>query len=192
MKDIRLVDDDKAMTEKTFETAIFGAGCFWCTEAVFQQIRGVTIVESGYAGGKLDYPTYQQVCEGTTGHAEVVRLTFDSQIVSFRALLEVFFSMHDPTSHHQQGSDVGSQYRSVIFFDNAAQKATAKQVMQEMKSSCRAPITTELKPAPFFYFAEEHHQNYYKNNPDQAYCAIVLEPKLKKVRNEPRVAGLLR
>lgn len=170
------------MTTKTFETATLGGGCFWCTEAVFQQVRGVTIVESGYSGGAAANPTYKDICTGRTGHAEVVRLTYDPAIISYREILEMFFTIHDPTTLNRQGGDSGTQYRSVIYFHTPEQKEIAKTVMIEMQALWEKPIVTELTAAPFFYIAEEYHQNYYRQNPNQGYCAMVVAPKVSKAR----------
>lgn len=164
------------------EIATLGGGCFWCTEAVFQEIRGVTAVESGYSGGEVVDPTYEQVCEGTTGHAEVVRLTFDPDVIGYRELLEIFFTIHDPTTLNRQGNDVGTQYRSVVYFHSPQQQATAKAVIAEMANVWDAPLVTELSPAPIFYKAEPYHQDYFRQHPMQGYCAFVVAPKVAKFR----------
>ncbi len=164
------------------EIAIIGGGCFWCLEAVYQELRGVLTVESGYSGGHLQNPTYEQVCEGTTGHAEVVRVNFDADQISYRELLEVFFTIHDPTTPNRQGNDVGTQYRSVIYTNSAEQMVVAKQVMLEMANVWDAPIVTELIDAPVFYAAEAYHQNYFVNHPLKSYCALVVAPKVTKFR----------
>ena len=164
------------------EIATLGGGCFWCTEAVFQQLKGIKAVESGYTGGHVENPEYEQICEGTTGHAEVVRLTFDSEVVSFREILEVFFTIHDPTTLNRQGNDVGTQYRSVIYFHTPEQQDTAKHVIAEMANVWDAPIVTELSPAETYYKAESYHQNYFRQNPMQGYCAFIVAPKVSKVR----------
>lgn len=164
------------------ETATLGGGCFWCTEAVFQELHGVMKVESGYTGGTVANPTYEQVCEGTTGHAEVVRLEFDPAVISYRDILEIFFTIHDPTTQDRQGNDVGPQYRSVIFYQDAQQEATARQVMAEMASVWDAPLVTQLVPAETWYKAEDYHQNYYAQHPAQGYCAFVVAPKVSKFR----------
>lgn len=166
----------------TTEIATLGGGCFWCLEAVYQEMRGVQSVESGYSGGHVANPTYEQVCEGTTGHAEVVRVHFDPSVVSYREVLEVFFTIHDPTTPNRQGNDVGTQYRSVIYASSGEQMATAKQVIAEMAHVWDAPIVTELAEAPVFYRAEEYHQNYFVNHPLQSYCAFVVAPKVAKFR----------
>jgi len=164
------------------EVAILGGGCFWCTEAVYLEVRGVTKVESGYTGGAQPNPTYEQVCTGETGHAEVVRLEFDPAQISYRDLLEIFFTIHDPTTLNRQGNDVGTQYRSVIYYMTPEQEATARQVMAEMAHVWDAPIVTELSPAAPFYKAEDYHQNYFAQHPLQGYCAFVVAPKVAKFR----------
>ncbi len=164
------------------DIATLGGGCFWCLEAVYQEVRGVLQVESGYSGGHVSNPSYEQVCDGTTGHAEVVRVHFDPAQVSYRDLLEVFFTIHDPTTPNRQGNDVGTQYRSVIYTNSDAQKAVAKQVIAEMANVWDAPIVTELADAPVFYRAEDYHQDYFVNHPLQSYCAFVVAPKVAKFR----------
>ncbi len=164
------------------EIATLGGGCFWCLEAVYQQLKGVQAVESGYAGGRVDNPTYEQVCEGTTGHAEVVRVTFDPDVVNYREVLEIFFTIHDPTTLNRQGNDVGTQYRSVIYFHSPQQQETAKQVIAAMAGVWDAPIVTELSPAGIYYKAEDYHQNYFRQNPLQGFCAFVVAPKVAKFR----------
>lgn len=166
----------------TTEIATLGGGCFWCLEAVYREVRGVLQVESGYSGGHVASPTYEQVCDGTTGHAEVVRVHFDPAQVSYRDLLEVFFTIHDPTTPNRQGNDVGTQYRSVIHANSDEQKAIAKQVIAEMANVWDAPIVTELADAPVFYRAEDYHQDYFVNHPLQSYCAFVVAPKVAKFR----------
>lgn len=164
------------------EVAILGGGCFWCIEAVYLQARGVTRVESGYMGGHLPDPSYEQVATGTSGHAEVVRLEFDPAVISYRDLLEVFFTIHDPTTVDRQGNDVGSQYRSVIYTTSAGQADTARQVAAEMAAVWDGPIVTRIEPAASWYKAEDFHQNYFANHPNQGYCAFVVEPKVEKFR----------
>jgi peptide-methionine (S)-S-oxide reductase len=166
----------------TTEIATLGGGCFWCLEAVYQELKGVQHVESGYSGGKVADPTYEQICGGATGHAEVVRVEFDPAVVGYRDVLEIFFTIHDPTTLNRQGNDSGTQYRSVIFFHSVEQRETAKQVMAEMANVWDAPIVTELLPAPAYYKAEAYHQNYYRQNPMQGYCAFVVAPKVAKFR----------
>jgi peptide-methionine (S)-S-oxide reductase len=170
------------MTNPGTEIATLGGGCFWCTEAVFQQIRGVLKVESGYTGGSVHQPSYEQICTGQTGHAEVVRLTFDPALVSYRELLEVFFTIHDPTTLNRQGNDVGTQYRSAIFYHGEQQKKIAHEVVAAMAAVWDAPIVTEITMAPMFYIAEDYHQNYYRQHPEQGYCAFVVAPKVAKAR----------
>ena len=171
------------MTEQSAtEVAILGGGCFWCLEAVYQQVRGVKRVESGYMGGDTPDPTYEQVCAGTTGHAEVVRLEFDPNEVSYRDLLEIFFTIHDPTTLNRQGNDVGTQYRSVIFHQSPEQEAIARKVMAEMAAVWDAPIVTQVEPAKTWYQAEAYHQNYFIEHPLQGYCAFVVAPKVAKFR----------
>jgi peptide-methionine (S)-S-oxide reductase len=164
------------------EIATLGGGCFWCTEAVYQELKGVQHVESGYTGGQVPNPSYEAVCSGTTGHAEVVRLTFDPQVVSYREILEIFFTIHDPTTLNRQGNDVGTQYRSAIYYHSPEQQAIAKQVIAEMANVWDAPIVTELKPAETYYKAEDYHQNYFRQNPMQGYCAFIVVPKVAKFR----------
>jgi peptide-methionine (S)-S-oxide reductase len=166
------------------EIVTFGGGCFWCIEAFLDELEGVEYVESGYSGGWVDNPTYQEVCTGTTGHAEVVQITFDAKVVSLKEILEVFFTMHDPTTLNRQGADVGTQYRSAIFYRSQAQKAIAEQVIQEIEKAnlWEAPIVTEIVQFKVFYKAEDYHQEYYKLNPGQTYCRIVIAPKIKKFR----------
>ncbi|MHA1902905.1 MAG: peptide-methionine (S)-S-oxide reductase MsrA [Candidatus Thorarchaeota archaeon] len=164
------------------EIATFGAGCFWCVEAVFQQIRGVDSVVSGYAGGHVKNPTYEQVTSGNTDHAEVCQIRFEPETISYEDLVEVFFETHDPTTLNRQGNDIGTQYRSVIFYHNEAQKERAEKikVKYDKNGFWKNPIVTEVVPFIEFFQAEDYHQNYYRNNPDQAYCRLVISPKLKK------------
>ncbi len=164
------------------DVAILGGGCFWCLEAVYLEMRGVSRVESGYMGGHELAPTYEQVCAGTTGHAEVVRLEFDPQQVSYRDILEVFFTIHDPTTLNRQGNDIGTQYRSVIFTNSPEQDSVARQVTAEMANVWDAPIVTEIKPAEAWYRAEDYHQDYFNQHPLQGYCAFVVAPKVAKFK----------
>lgn len=168
------------------EQAILAGGCFWCLDAVFRQLRGVDQVESGYAGGTVQNPTYQNVCSGQTGHAEAVRITFDPDVISYRDLLGVYFTVHDPTTLNRQGGDVGTQYRSAVYYLNDSQRETARDVMDELTKDkvWDDPIVTELEPAPTFYSAEDYHQDYYENNAQQPYCAVVIAPKVAKVRKK--------
>jgi len=162
--------------------ATLGGGCFWCLEVVYQDLRGVLEVVPGYAGGHLPHPTYEQVCTGTTGHAEVVQIRFDPKTISYRDLLEVFFSIHDPTTKDRQGPDVGSQYRSIILYHDPEQEATARTVMQEIAPLWPRPLVTELKPFEVFYPAEDYHRNYFLRHPEQPYCQLVIAPKVAKFR----------
>ena len=164
------------------EVAILGGGCFWCLEAVYLEVGGVNRVESGYMGGHALNPTYEQVCAGTTGHAEVVRVEFDPQVISYRDILEVFFTIHDPTTLNRQGNDVGTQYRSVIFTNSPEQESVARHVIAEMANVWDAPIVTELKPAETWYRAEDYHQDYFNQHPLQGYCAFVVAPKVAKFK----------
>ncbi|MCX6630627.1 MAG: peptide-methionine (S)-S-oxide reductase MsrA [Candidatus Solibacter sp.] len=168
------------------ETATLGGGCFWCLEAVYDEMQGVSSVESGYMGGHVENPDYHAVCAGKTGHVEVVQVTFDPQVTSYREILQVFFAMHDPTSVDRQGNDAGPQYRSAIFTHSEQQREMAQQLIAELDGEGIAsrPIVTEVRPATAFYEAEEYHQEYFKNNPQQGYCAFVVAPKLKKFREE--------
>jgi peptide-methionine (S)-S-oxide reductase len=169
-------------------TAVFGGGCFWCTEAIFQTLKGVSKVESGYSGGKMDDPTYEQVSGGTTGHAEVIRVTYDPAVISYDDLLTVFFGSHDPTTPNRQGADVGEQYRSVIFYSDAEEKTAAEKLIKEVNESLKdgTRVVTQLvpsnSPAGEFYPAESYHQNYYKANTSAPYCQLVIEPKIAKLR----------
>jgi peptide-methionine (S)-S-oxide reductase len=166
------------------EVATLGGGCFWCLEAVFDNLQGVESVESGYSGGSVPDPSYRQVCEGTTGHAEVTRITFDPSIVSFEQLLEVFFAIHDPTTPDRQGNDVGTQYRSIIFYHTPQQKAAAEKMIADLTAShaFHDPIVTEVVPAQKFYVAEDYHQEYFVHNSRQPYCQYVVAPKVQKFR----------
>ena len=165
------------------ETATFGAGCFWCTEAVFSQLKGVHSAVSGYSGGETKNPTYEQVCSGNTGHAEVIQLAFDPQVITYPELLEVFWKTHDPTTLNRQGNDYGTQYRSAIFYHNDEQRRLAEHYKQELDASgaFAAPIVTEITPFDVFYPAEDYHQKYFDANPRQPYCAAIIRPKVDKV-----------
>ncbi len=168
----------------SFEVAHLAGGCFWCLEAVYDELKGVVDVISGYSGGYIANPSYEAVCTGETGHAETVQVTFDPQVVSYRQLLEVFFTIHDPTSLNRQGADVGTQYRSAIFYHSPEQKAEADQLIHELEAEkvWDKPIVTEVKPFTDFYPAEAYHQEYFKNNPYQGYCMMVISPKVAKFR----------
>lgn len=172
------------MSENMREVATFGGGCFWCLDAAFRQLEGVEKIESGYAGGQVANPTYRDVCTGTTGHAEVVQVTFDPSVISFRDLLGVFFTIHDPTTRDRQGADVGPQYRSIVLYHSPEQREITGQVIDELERShvWDNPIVTQIVPVAEFYPAEQYHQDYYANNPNQPYCQIVVAPKVAKVR----------
>lgn len=176
------IANTKYMTNVNTDTATFGAGCFWCVEAVFQQLDGVLKVSSGYSGGHVAHPTYEQVCSKKTGHVEVVRIVFDSEKISFDELLEVFWKTHDPTTIDQQGNDRGPQYRSVVFYNSEQQKQTAEKYREELDKSGAwpNPIVTSIEPLKNYYEAEDYHQNYYNSNPNQMYCRYVIQPKLEK------------
>lgn len=172
------------MSEKGLETATLAGGCFWCLEAVYLELRGVRKVDSGYTGGHVRDPTYQQVCTGATGHAEVVRISYCADEISFRELLEVFFTIHDPTTLNRQGADVGTQYRSAVFHHSPEQEAVAREVIDELEEQelWRSPIVTELVPAGRFFPAEPYHRDYFARNPGQGYCRAVVAPKVAKAR----------
>jgi peptide-methionine (S)-S-oxide reductase len=178
------------MTDKSqnsnLEVATLAGGCFWCLEAVYDQLKGVVSVESGYSGGKTTNPTYREVCSGNTGHAEVVQITFDPAVISFAEILEVFFTIHDPTTLNRQGNDIGSQYRSAIFYHSPEQKEVAERVITEITAAkiWDNPIVTELVPFQKFYLAEDYHQEYFQNNPGQPYCQVVVAPKVAKFRQK--------
>lgn len=173
------------MVNSEFKVATIGGGCFWCTEAVFQQVKGVEKVVSGYTGGNAPgKPTYREVCSGLTGHAEVVQITFNPEVLSYAAILNIFMTTHDPTTLNRQGADRGTQYRSVIYYHNSSQKEIAQRVLDEMATVYDSPIVTELSPLGIFYAAEDYHQKYYKNNTDQGYCQMVINPKLAKLRKQ--------
>lgn len=180
-----MTDIDKNATADT-ETAVFGAGCFWCVEAIYERVNGVKSVESGYAGGHVDNPTYKQVTSGTTGHAEVARLEYDPEVISYEELLEVFWHTHNPTTKNRQGADVGPQYRSVIFYMNEDQKTIAEESMKKTDASdlWEDPIVTEIEPLSNYSVAENYHQNYYENNPNAGYCSIVIAPKIAKFKKD--------
>ena len=168
------------------QTAVLGGGCFWCVEAAFNQLQGVQSVVSGYMGGRVPNPSYEQVCSGKTGHVEVAEITFDPAVISYEDILEVFFTVHDPTTLNRQGNDVGEQYRSVIFYRDEEQHMTAKKVLAELTKEhvFADPIVTTVEPASTFYPAEQYHQNYLANNPYQPYCIAVVSPKVKKIREK--------
>ena len=170
------------------EVVTLGGGCFWCTEAVFSELNGVEKVESGYSGGAMSNPTYEKVSTGTTGHAEVVQITFDPRVISFEEILRIFFTMHDPTTLNRQGADVGTQYRSVIFYHNNKQKAIAEKVIEKINRAkiWNAPIVTQIEPFKIFYQAEDYHNDYFKRNPEKPYCQLVIAPKIAKLRQHYR------
>jgi len=172
--------------EKHLEVATLGGGCFWCLEAVYDDLQGVVNVDSGYSGGSTPSPSYQQVCSGETGHAEVVQITFDPEITSYKEILEIFFTIHNPTTLNRQGADVGTQYRSVIFYHDEQQKETAGQVIKEIEQLgiWEDPIVTQLQPVEKFFIAEDYHQEYFKKNPYQGYCQMVVAPKVSKFRQK--------
>ena len=169
---------------KATEAAVFGGGCFWCTEAIFSSLKGVMRVTPGYAGGRTTRPTYQQVCAGTTGHAEVIKVEYDPIVIGFSDLLEVFFHTHDPTTANRQGNDIGEQYRSIILYQNESQKELAEQFIEKLNiaKEFEHPVVTQIRPLTEFYQAEEHHQGYYLSNAGQPYCQMVIAPKLAKLR----------
>lgn len=179
------VDKDVQHQDNT-ETAVFGAGCFWCVEAIYERVNGVLSVESGYAGGHVKNPSYREVCTGTTGHAEVARLEFDPNVISYAELLEVFWHTHNPTTKNRQGADVGPQYRSVIFYLNDEQKEIAEKSLKKTDASdlWEDPIVTDIEPLTNYNDAEDYHQDYYLNNPNAGYCSIVIAPKIAKFKKE--------
>jgi peptide-methionine (S)-S-oxide reductase len=176
--------NQNANAPQSAEVATLGGGCFWCVEAVFDELKGVERVESGYAGGRIENPSYRQVCSGTTGHAEVIQITFDPQVVTFREVLEIFFAVHNPTTLNRQGADVGTQYRSVIFYHDEAQRATAQEVIDEINAAKTwdAPVVTEVAPFEKFYEAEDYHQEYFRLHGTEPYCQMVIAPKMSKFR----------
>ncbi len=170
------------MENQTIKFAYFGGGCFWCTEAIFKNIQGVISTCPGYAAGQMAHPSYEQVCSGQTGHAEMLRIEYDQNIISFEKLLEIFFVTHDPTTVNRQGNDIGSQYRSIILYTDAEQQHTAQYFITKIAKDFSLPIVTELKPFSVFYEAEEYHHDYFFRNPTQAYCQITINPKLQKLK----------
>lgn len=178
--------NEESTSPEELEVATLGGGCFWCLEPIFKELRGVVSVESGYAGGSVPDPSYEQVCTGTTGHAEVVQVRFDPRHISYRQLLQVFFTIHDPTTLNRQGADVGTQYRSVILYHTPQQMETAQEVVRSLDKQgvWDKPIVTHLVPFERFYRAEDYHQNYFVNNPNQGYCSIVIAPKVAKFRKQ--------
>ncbi len=180
------VMNQKPLNLNQYDSATFGAGCFWCVEAIYQSIKGVAFVESGYAGGHVNNPTYKEVCSGLTGHVEVARIWFDPKVISFEQLLKVFWHVHDPTTLNRQGNDVGEQYRSVVFYHSEDQKAIAEQSLAETDAShlWDSPIVTAIEPSTSYFAAEDYHQNYFNNNPNQGYCSVVVAPKVRKFKKE--------
>lgn len=174
------------MSESNLQKATLGGGCFWCLEAVYQQVRGVVHVESGYTGGQTLNPDYDSVCTGKTGHAEVVQIEFDANVLTYQKILEIFFAIHDPTTLNRQGNDIGSQYRSVIYAHDKEQRMIAQNVIKQLTQGniFDQPIVTELADLPTYYKAEDYHQNYFNNHPDQGYCAFVVSPKVSKFRKQ--------
>lgn len=179
-----MTNDARVNTEN--EIAVFGGGCFWCTEAIFKELRGVISVEPGYTGGTKERPTYEEVCSGTTGHAEAIRITYDPKLIAFRDLLTVFFATHDPTTPNRQGNDVGTQYRSAIFYTTPQQKEEAEHFIAELEkqSTLGGHVVTEITPLSTFFEAEGYHRDYFARNPEKAYCQIVINPKLEKVQKQ--------
>ena len=174
------------MSESNLQKATLGGGCFWCLEAVYQQVRGVVHVESGYTGGQTLNPDYDSVCTGKTGHAEVVQIEFDANVLTYQKILEIFFAIHDPTTLNRQGNDIGSQYRSVIYAHDKEQRMIAQDVIEQLtqENIFDQPIVTELADLPTYYKAEDYHQNYFNNHPEQGYCAFVVSPKVSKFRKQ--------
>lgn len=167
------------------DSIVLGGGCFWCLEAIFQRVKGIVSVTNGYAGGTVENPSYEAVCSGETGHAEVVKLAFDPATASLKTILQIFWTLHDPTTRNRQGNDVGTQYRSVIFYENQEQKTTSEESLkQDGQPLWNNPIVTEIKPLEVFYPAEDYHQDYFNNHPEQAYCQIVINPKIAKLKQK--------
>jgi peptide-methionine (S)-S-oxide reductase len=185
--EVAIMDSQQA-SSKERDVATLGGGCFWCTEAIFDQLKGVEKVESGYSGGKVPNPSYEDVCTGSTGHAESIQITFNPQQISFKEILQIFFTTHDPTTLNRQGADVGTQYRSAIFYHNPKQEAVAKEVIKETNAAkiWKKPVVTEVVPFKAFYEAEDYHQEYFKNNARQPYCQAVIAPKIVKLREHYR------
>jgi len=179
-------DQERTEQDSSLAVATLGGGCFWCLEAVYEELEGVVDVVSGYAGGHVSNPTYRQVCTGETGHAEVVQVTFDSDVTSYREILQVFFAIHDPTTLNRQGADVGTQYRSAIFYHNESQREIAEAMIESLESEgeWKNPIVTQVEPLDAFYPAEDYHQEYYRSHKSQPYCRAVISPKLKKFRKK--------
>lgn len=164
------------------DSIVLGGGCFWCLEAIFQRVKGIVSVTNGYAGGTVENPSYEAVCSGETGHAEVIKLEFDPAIISLQTILQIFWTLHDPTTRNRQGNDVGTQYRSAIFYHNKSEKQEIEESKQSAQKLWDNPIVTEIRVLEAFYLAEEHHQDYFNNHPEQAYCQIVINPKIAKLK----------
>lgn len=179
-------ENQAAVPTENLEIATLGGGCFWCVEAVYQDLRGVHKVESGYSGGRSANPSYREVCSGLSGHAEVIQVTFDPVLVSYQDILRIFFTVHDPTTLNRQGNDTGTQYRSVIYYHSEAQKEMAEATIAEAQEAWDNPIVTEVSALEQFFKAEDYHQNYYKNNPNQGYCSFIIAPKVRKFREKFR------
>lgn len=179
--------DQTLGTSGATELATLGGGCFWCVEAIYQDLKGVLKVESGYSGGPSENPSYREVCSGLSGHAEVIQITFDPAMASFQDILHIFFTVHDPTTLNRQGNDAGTQYRSVIYWHSAEQKKIAEEAIKTAQEIWDDPIVTELSPFGKFYKAEAYHQNYYKDNPNQGYCSFIIAPKVRKFREKFKV-----
>lgn len=178
------IQDQQSNTSGNTEVATLGGGCFWCVEAIYQDLKGVLKVESGYSGGPSANPTYKEICTGLSGHAEVIQVTFDPAKLSYQDILRIFFTVHDPTTLNRQGNDVGTQYRSVIYYHSAPQKSIAESVIKEAGEAWDHPIVTELTAFDQFYKAEVYHQNYFKDNPNQGYCSFIIAPKVRKFREK--------
>lgn len=189
----KIITKKMTMNNENLKSITFGGGCFWCVESCFNMLKGVDSAISGYAGGNVENPTYEQVCTGETGHAEVVKLTYDPQLISYQQLLDVFFFLHDPTQLNRQGNDIGTQYRSVIYYNNEAEKATAEQAIAKINESGKYPgnVVTELSPNEKFWPAEQYHQGYYLENPNTPYCSAVVGPKVAKFKKHFGELGLL-
>ncbi|MFN0173742.1 MAG: peptide-methionine (S)-S-oxide reductase MsrA [Saprospiraceae bacterium] len=178
------IQNQQTILSGNTELATLGGGCFWCVEAIYQELQGVLKVESGYSGGPSDNPTYREVCSGMSGHAEVIQITFDPAIVTVQDILHIFFTVHDPTTLNRQGNDAGTQYRSVIYYHSEAQKKAALEVMKDAQETWDDPIVTEITAFEKFFKAEDYHQNYYKDNPNQGYCSFIIAPKVRKFREK--------
>ncbi|MBK6994693.1 MAG: peptide-methionine (S)-S-oxide reductase MsrA [Lewinellaceae bacterium] len=181
---MQTIQNQQDVLSGNVELATLGGGCFWCVEAIYQDLKGVLKVESGYSGGPSDNPTYREVCSGMSGHAEVIQITFDPTLVTFQDILHIFFTVHDPTTLNRQGNDAGTQYRSVIYYHSEAQRMAALEVMEDAQEAWDGPIVTEIAAFEKFFKAEDYHQNYYKDNPNQGYCSFIIAPKVRKFREK--------